>query len=163
MGAAGQILTAQQYNKDIRSGLGFYERGTTSSNSTSTTAVGVSRINLVPCVSGEPIAITYLCHPDSTVLTDNIRTEVRVSTSGSATSSSTLINQSRAFGAASASHRCVTFIYTPSVTGDHSFAFCFAREGGSGTTNLYAGDGIRKTQLSARQFSDGNHAGGENL
>lgn len=163
MGTAGQILTAQQYNKDVRSGLGFYERGTTSSNFTSSTAVGVCRINNVPCVAGEPIEISYTCHPDSTNGPDNVRSEVRVNSAGVATASSTLIGASRAFGAASASHRSFKFIYTPAVTGNHSFALCGARETGSGTANFYAGDGVRKTQLSARQFSDGNHAGGENL
>ena len=161
--SAGQVLTAAQYNKDTRSGLAFYERGTTSSNFTNSAAVGIQRVNNVPCVAGEPVQITYFGHPDSTVGTDNIRTEVRVNSAGVATASSTLINPSRAFGAASASHRCVTFVYTPSVTANHSFALCGARETGSGTANFYAGDSVRKTQLSVRQFSDGNHAGGENL
>lgn len=157
-----QVTRITELEADDAGGLGFYQRPTTSSTSASSTLVGICRINNVPCVINEPVRITYYGHPDSTTGTDNIRSVVTVSTSGSATTSSTVIGQSEAFGAASASHRCVTFIYVPAATGNHSFALCFARAGGIGTADFFC-DSNRKTQLSAQRWSGTSYAGGEDM
>lgn len=157
-----QVTRITELEADDAVGLGFYQRATTSSTSASSTLVGICRINTIPCVSGEPIRITYFGHPDSTTITDNIRTVITVSTSGSATTSSTVIGQSETFGPASASHRCVTFIYVPSVTGNHSFALCFSRPTGVGTADFFC-DSNRKTQLSAQRWSGTSYAGGEDM
>jgi hypothetical protein len=143
-------------------GRGWYRRTSTSSGSASTTAVGVSRVNNIACVINKPVRLQVYCHPDSTVGTDNVKTDIRYSTAGSATASSTLVDDSESFGAATASHREYSVIFTPPSTGTYSFALTVSRGGGTGTVSLFVSLPGRSTRLSVEQFSD-NASSGDDL
>lgn len=140
-------------------GRGWYRRATTSTSSASTAKVGVSRVNNIPGVINKPIRLSMFGHPDSTVGTDNIETGFTYSSAGVATAASTLVDDSKAFGAVTASHREYSVIFTPPATGTYSFALYFCRAGGTGTATLFCDAPNRSTRISVEQFSDAVSSG----
>lgn len=128
----------------------YGRRFTTSSNSTSSTSIGVLRLDGNPLVQNHMVQLSYVCHPDSTVTTDNFRVELRYSTAGAAGVGDTIVFNSRTFAPVSAGARTWTTQFFPPSTGTYSFLLCIAREAGSGTCNLFA-DANRGTDLEIRR------------
>src|SRR5690349_21528433 len=102
---SGQVASSVEYNKvvdnvnDVNTRLvangkgiiSYGRRDTSSSGSTSTTAVGVLRLDNISVVAGRSYIINVTCHPNSSVQTDNVRVEVRGTTSGTATTASSVL------------------------------------------------------------------------
>lgn len=140
--AAGERLTAAKVN---RRGIQKYgRRDSTSSNATSSTAVGVLRVDSISVVSGRSYVINVSCHSNSSVGTDNIRVEVRGSTSGNATTSSSVLASGQFYDTPRA--RTWRFVYIAGATATLSILLCVARDTGSGNCTLFA-DGTRNTEL----------------
>ncbi len=140
---AGDQLTAAKLNR-----RGIQLRGnrvSVSTGSTSSTAVGVERVDSISVISGRTYVINVSCHPNSTVITDTLRIEVRGSTSGNATTSSGVLASGQAFPIAG-TPLCLRFVYPAGSTATLSILLCQARNGGSGTCSLFA-DGTRNTEL----------------
>lgn len=142
--AAGEILTATNLS---RRGIAKYgRRNTTSSNSASTTAVGVLRLDTISVVSGRSYVINISCHPNSTVTTDNIDITVRGSTAGNATTASPVLTSGEFFINQIGAPVVWRFVYIAGSTATLSILLCVARFTGTGNCNLYA-DGTRNTEL----------------
>lgn len=112
-------------------------RVTPSAGSTGAT-VAVRRADGIVIRAGECMRVdTSTLHPTSTNPGDNIRVEIRYSTSGVATTASPLLPGAQAFEAFGNTTSLST-TYTPAVTETISLLLCVARDTGSGTASLYA-------------------------
>jgi hypothetical protein len=146
---AGDILTADILN-DLTEGMKARGvRDSTSSNSTSTTAVGIKRLDNITLVSGKTYTVEMYGHPNSGTVSDNIRREVRYAIGSTATTSSTQLKGSVSFAKVDAGGFFWRTTFTAGTTGYPaagvaSFAFCFARDAGSGTCNFFT-DSVRDT------------------
>lgn len=142
--AAGERLTAAKVN---RRGIQKYgRRDSTSSNASSSTAVGVLRLDGISVVSGRIYVINVSAHPNSSVTTDNIRIEVRGSTSGTATTSSSVLVSGQLYFPVLYGPRTWRFAYVAASTATLSILLCVGRDTGTGNCNLFA-DGTRNTEL----------------
>lgn len=144
--ASGEVITASKLNAVITQFVGYGERTTPSTGSSSATAVGVLRVSNVDLVAGRAYWIGYSCHPDDATVADVCRTEVRYSTAGDAVVGSTLVFKTRVFNPVSAGPRHFMVVFFPAVTGTYSFLLCQARNSGVGSTNLFC-DADRATEL----------------
>lgn len=146
---AGQVADTRAYTGATRpKGTGAYRpRASTSSGSTSSTAVGVERVDSVFMDAGQVANIDYRCHPDSTNTADIVRTEVRYSSTGNATTSDTIAVGTQAYGPASSSNRTWRTKWTAPAAGVYSFALTFGRGTGSGTCTLFSDGAARITEL----------------
>lgn len=144
--AAGDIITAAKLNAVVSQFVGWGERTTTSTGSTSATDVGVLRVSNIDLIGGRLYWVGYSCHPDSGTASDVCRTTVRYSTSGDATTSSTIMYKSRFYAAISSGprHWMVGFLAPADAT--YSFLLCQARNSGAGTVTLFC-DADRGTEL----------------
>lgn len=127
----------------------YGKRTTASSTATSSTAVGVLRLDSINLKAGQDYTVvTGTLHPTSSVTTDNMRLEIRYSTSGNATTSSTVLAGLQAFevyGNTSllrAKFQCVADVTV-------SLLLCIARDTGTGNVQVYA-DGTRITEMEVR-------------
>jgi hypothetical protein len=141
--AAGQRATAATLNR--RGIVKYGRRDTSSSTTSSSTAVGALRIDGISVVSGRAYVINVSCHPTSTVSTDNVRCEVRGSTSGTATTSSSVLTSGQWYQKLG-DPQTFRFVYIAPATATLSMLLCIARDSGSGNVNFYS-DGTRNTEL----------------
>jgi hypothetical protein len=140
-----------------------HRRTTPSTGSTSTTAVGVIRLDDIPLVAGRNYRITTgTVHPTSTVNTDTIRIEIRYNTAGIATTSSTVMPGAQVYeGWGNTSH--IDTVFVPGSNLTISLILCVARETGTGTASLFT-DSVRRTELMViDQGVDTGATGGTNL
>lgn len=147
--ATGERVTAVKLNTvttDIVNNVaqGVIKRGRriTSTGNITTTETGVLRVDSIPVYAGRLYKIsTSNINIDSSVDNDVARAGIRVSTSGTATTSSTLIGyvrytldnnvQSNVHG--------VTCFYTPSADGTLSVLLTLLRQAGSGNIIIFGG------------------------
>jgi hypothetical protein len=139
------ILTVDAKFNDKGRGV----RPTSSSVSASTTLVGVLRVDSMALLSGVQYEVEYWCHPTSTVTTDAIKTEVRFSTSGSATTASSQLVESAVYTNFGSSVRW-SAEYTPGSNVTASFLLCLSRAIGSGNCTLFADAAERFTRIRIR-------------
>jgi hypothetical protein len=142
--ASGEIITAAKLNAVVSQFVGYGERTTTSTSSSSTTEVGVLRVSNVDLIGGRTYWIGYSCHPDSATATDVVRTTVRYATAGDATTASTILYKSRWYQAISPRHLMVGFVAP--ADGTYSFLLCLARNSGATACTLFC-DADRGTEL----------------
>ena len=136
--------------------LGRARRITSSSGSASSTAVGVLRIDGIAVVSGRAITVrSGTLHPTSTITTDTIRLEIRVSTAGAATTASGILPGAQAFELFG-NTSIIETTYVPPANQTLSLLLCVARETGSGTASLFA-DATRFTEF--KIYDDGTDPG----
>lgn len=137
--------------------LGRARRITNSSGSTSTTAVGVLRIDNIAVISGRAITVrSSTLHPTSTVTTDTVRLEIRYTTTGvAATTASAVLPGAQAFELFGNTTTLETTYVAP-ASQTLSLLLCVAREVGSGTASLFA-DANRFTEF--KIYDDGNDPG----
>jgi hypothetical protein len=129
-----------------RGSIAWGRRTTISSTSTSSTALGVLRIDNIALKAGRAYTIaTGTLHPTSTVNTDNIRLEIRISTSGTATTSSSVLVGAQAYEVYG-NTSMLRAKYVPGADQTVSILLCVARESGTGNVQLYA-DGTRITEM----------------
>lgn len=145
---AGQIPTAAELNALFTGFAGYGQRTSTSTGSTSTTAVGVMRLDNVVATQGRAILIGYSCHPDSATVSDNVRIELRSSTSGAATTASTIVPNSQTFATVSAGVRHWMTVIIPPADATYSFILTFARNSGASSCTLFC-DATRFTEIMA--------------
>lgn len=137
--------------------LGRARRITTSSGSTSTTAVGVLRIDNIAVVAGRAITVrTISIHPTSTITTDTARVEIRFSTAGVATTASTVLVGAQIFELFGNSAKIET-TYIPPANQTLSLLLCVARESGTGTVSLFSDATLRITEF--KIYDDGTDPG----
>lgn len=148
---AGQIPTAAELNALFTGFGGYGQRTSTSTGSTSSTAVPVVRIDNVAGTAGRAIVLGFSCHPDSGTLSDTARIEIRYSTSGAATSTSTIVPGAQTYAAITAGPRHWLTVLIPPADGVYSFLISFARNAGSGTNTLFC-DSTRFTEIFALQM-----------
>jgi hypothetical protein len=141
--AAGQRLTSAALNR--RGIIKYGRRDNSSSTANSSTAVGALRIDSISVVSGRAYVINVTCHPTSTVSTDNVRCEVRGSTSGTATTSSSVLTSGQWFQKLG-DPQTFRFLYIAGSTATLSALLCIARDSGSGNVSFF-GDGTRNTEI----------------
>lgn len=125
--------------------VGWGQRTTTSSNSTSATPVAVLRVDNCSLVTGRLYKIVMVCTPNSSVGTDVIAPHVRFASGGTATTASTVLPGIGTFPSPGPSLTFVTYLLAAS-TALFSFLLAFYRNSGSGTANLFC-DATRYTQL----------------
>lgn len=125
-------------------------RDTASSNATSSSAVGVLRIDGIELKAGQDYTvITGTLHPTSSVSTDNIRLEIRYSTTGVATTASAVLAGEQGFELfGNTTMLRAKFKVVADVT--VSLLLCIARDTGSGNVTLYA-DGTRRTEMEVQR------------
>ena len=134
------------------------QRGTVSPTSANTAYQPVLRLDGVTLVSGNLYLVEYVCHPDSSVTTDNIKTLITANTAGVATTASTTILSSTAYSTPK-TVRHVACIYNPGSSGTGSFMLAFVRDTGSGNCTLFAGDGFRTTDMMIWDLGAGSNTG----
>jgi len=128
-------------------GIIKYGRRTTSSTTaTSSTPVGVERLDNINVIAGRAYVITVTCHPNSTVQTDNARVDFRASTSGVATTASAVMDDGQFF-CLLGEEQTFSFIYIAPSTATLSVLLCVARDAGSGAVDLLANGTTRNTLL----------------
>lgn len=132
--------------------LGRARRITNSAVSASTAAVGVLRLDNIAVISGRAITVrTCILHPTSTITTDTIRIEIRLSTAGNATTASGILPGAQAFELFGNTTSIET-TYIPPANQTLSLLLCVARETGSGNASLF-GDATRFTEF--KVYDDG--------
>lgn len=129
-------------------GLVKYGFVTTASGvSTSSTAVGVMRLDSISLLSGRAYLISCpAMHPTSTVTTDVMRVEVRGSTSGTATTASAVIPGLQAY-ALFGQPMSLETVYQPGSNQTLSLILCIARDSGSGNVTMLADTSGRLSQI----------------
>lgn len=119
---------------------------TPSGVSTSTTAVAVMRLDDIPLLSGRSYLITCpTLHPTSSVTTDNTRVELRYSTSGAATTASSVLPGAQAYQVFGSTVNLTT-VYQPGSNQTLSLLLCVARDSGTGNVTMFA-DATRLSQI----------------
>ena len=138
---AGAVADPGQYAKDIK---GRVARAiTTSSSATTTTEVGVLRLDSVPVLGGHTYTIrTSSLLPVSTVANDYVGTKIRYTSDGTtATTSSTQLlgTQTRITGASG--NETVTLAVTYNPASDQNLSILLSASRVSGTGNCSIGGG----------------------
>lgn len=147
---AGERPTAGQLTR-LGQAVARGRRIGSSSNVTSTTDIGVLRNDGIAVTSGTlyVIASTPLAL-DSSVANDEIGARIRYTTTGAATTASTILPGSQvAFRQVDINvpeHKMILTTYTPSANETLSLLLCVRRIAGTGNANLFA-DGTDITQL----------------
>lgn len=161
--AAGQILTASILNDATEKTKRRGTRDTTSANSTTSTAVGVLRIDNVLLVAGKQYTIKFLAHPNSGTGTDNIRIEARYNIGGTAVTTDPTVRGAVHFAQVIAGPVYWESTFTCGDSGYPgagiaSFLLCFARDSGGGTCNLFC-DTSRNIQFRCVRTGDEGDSG----
>lgn len=154
--AAGQIITAQLFNNKTRKCIARGRRVTNSSSSTSTTSVGVLRLDDKPVQAGKTIRITWKMTFDCATSTDTVRGHIRYTTDGSTPTTASPLLPGSSGGAhfistSDVETRNVSTDYTPAGDETLSLLLCIAHMAGTGamiaqadgttyTTDMYIDD-----------------------
>lgn len=144
--ASGEKITSAKLNRGLI--LGRARRDSNSSNAASSTEVGVLRLDGLTFKADYLYRISLTCHPASTVSTDVPQTTLRYSTSGAASTSSTVIPGGRGYSdtANPMTLECFLGLGADSTV---SILLTIARNSGSGNNFLFA-DGTRLTTFVVR-------------
>lgn len=159
---AGQPLTAQALNNGTRRCIKRGTRTSTSSNSSSTTPVGIVRVDNVTLQAGRTYEVTMSGHPNGTAA-DNIRRFVTWAVGSTATAASTVLIGSESFAPISAGAFCWSTRFTCGDAGypgpgTGSFAAAFNRDTGSGADNMFCSTN-RTFQLSVDEVGNESNSG----
>lgn len=141
--ASGQRLPAARLNA-LPKGVVMRAQRTTSS-STTTTEVGVLRLDGVPIVAGRSYRIwTSPLAVHSSAANDVVRARLRVSTSGTATTSSTqlAITQDIVPNTAHPPAPSISSRYDPTSSGTLSVLLTVGRQTGTGNVDILSGSGL---------------------
>lgn len=138
---SGEKVTSSKLNRLLVIGRG--QRDTTSSIAASSTEVGVLRLDSLAFKTDYLYKISLMCHPNSTVATDVPFVTMRYSTSGNATTSSTLLPGGRAYNLVPL---CLETTLSFGADTTVSIIVTIARNTGTGNCTIFA-DGTRSTRL----------------
>lgn len=155
---AGQTATAAQFNLDTTQIVAYAER--TTDSSTTTTIVGVLRLDDVPLTGGYLYKVmTSTLHLDSSAIDDHIEARITYTTDGSTptTASSTLPGgRSQARQSVSASFgedRAIQALYAPASDETLSLLLCVRRDSGTGSVGI-SGTGGFVIQMWVEQLGE---------
>lgn len=132
------ITTLQQVDPVV---LAWGRRTTPSS--TTTTTVGVLRLDGIPVVGGKAYHVFATgVHFDSTVTSDALQADIRFSTAGTATTASAILTGAVAFGrivvANSGQTHNISCHYEPGGSATLSVLLCVSRLLGTGNSRIFA-------------------------
>lgn len=156
--AAGQIMTADLFNRKVRKSIAHARRTTTSSASTGS-AVGVIRMDDIPIRAGIQYRISWKARTDSNVHEDICYGEIRYTTDGSTptTSSSQLQGSVAETGQTDGGVGFTlysTTYYAPLVNETLSILLTVVRSAGTGNNTFYADGSINVTDLYIDDMGD---------
>jgi hypothetical protein len=140
--AAGQILTAALEGTSGPLPQGVLLRGDrTSNSSTTTTEVGVLRVDSIPVVAGRLYRISTSPLVLSSTANDIVRANIRISTSGAATTSSTVLDfvQQPVVNTSFPGAISLVCLYPAGSTATLSILLTVNRQSGSGNASILAG------------------------
>lgn len=157
--AAGQTLTAGLLNEKFRKCIARARRTTNSSSTTSTTSVGVLRLDDKPVKANVTYRITWKFTADTTTTTDTVRGLIRYTTDGSTpTTASALLVGSGGEGvfvnASSGDTITVVTDYTPVTDELLSLLLCIQHTIGTSAIVAQADGGIFITQMYIDNMGD---------
>lgn len=140
---AGQKLTAATYNTDVLGGTVIKRGARTTNSSTTTTEVGVLRVDGAATKAGRLYAVTTnVVGVDTSVANDGGRLNLHYATGGSAaTTSSTVLDLAQQLipNAAHSEHFSASATYAPGGSDQTlSVLLCVARSTGSGSVGVLA-------------------------
>lgn len=146
---AGQKVRGSQLTQGTI--IGWAQRITNSTTNSTSTDIGVMRLDNVAVVSGRSYSIrSNSLNPNSTVGTDTVRIQVRYRTDGTAAGITDALlpgGQAFTFGTASGFVTATFDIqYIPTGNQTLSLLLCVARSNGTGAVSLFA-DGVRVTEI----------------
>lgn len=134
----------------------------TTPSSTTTTTVGVLRLDGIPVISGRAYNImgTGICL-DSTVTSDALQVDIRFTTNGTnATTASPILTGSVVFGRIvvlnSGESKCISCQYEPAGNQTLSLLLCVSRIAGSGNSRIF---GSADAAIEMKIFRSGNAVG----
>lgn len=143
--AAGQVVTASEWNLEFLAGtvVGRGRRTTSSSAATGTTAVAVVRADNVSLIAGRLYRVhTSSLLPDGSTSTDVCRVQIHYSSSGAATTSSSIlpgaVQEMQIGNVTNSSGMDIETTYAPSANETGSFLLAFRLVQGTGSTILFA-------------------------
>lgn len=146
---AGQIASPSDYNDDTRKLVAYGER--TSASSTTTTEVGVVRIDGIDVKAGRAYRIgTTSLALSSSVSGDTVRAIIRHTTDGSTatTSSSGMTQTQQVMDSTTQSNNAdISFLYRPAADQELSLLLTVARVTGTGNASIFADGGASRLQL----------------
>lgn len=138
---AGQTATADQYNEDVQKLIGFGQR--LSNSSTTTTEIGVLRLDDIPILAGHRYEIsTSTLLLGTSVANDIVTARLRYTTDGSTPStSSTLLTLAgeRIEVTASGGYALVRATYAPAADETLSVLLTVGRASGTGNVGINYG------------------------
>lgn len=142
---AGQVLPASMWNLELLPGtvIARGRRASSSSAATSSTAVAVLRVDNVDLIAGRLYRIhTSSILPDGTTSTDVCRIQIHYSSSGAATTSSSIlpgaVQEMQVGNVTNSSGMDIETCYTPASNETGSFLLAFRLVQGTGSTILFA-------------------------
>jgi hypothetical protein len=156
---AGQTLTASLLNRKLNRCIARGRRTTNSSSTTSTTSVGVLRLDDKPIRAGVTYRITHKVTGDTTTSTDTLRSLVRYTVDGSTpTTSSTLLpgsgGETSFTSGSSGSTLIVVTDYVPVVDETLSLLLCIQHTLGTSAIIAQADGGIFLTEMYIDDMGD---------
>lgn len=156
---AGQTLTASLLNAKFQRCVARARRTSNSSATTSTTSVGVLRLDDIPIKASVNYRITHKVTGDTTTSTDTLRTLLRYTTDGSTpTTSSTLLvgtgGETSFTSGSSGSTLIVVTDYTPVTDELLSVLLCIQHNLGTSSMIAQADGGIFLTEMYIDNMGD---------
>lgn len=149
---AGTLLTASVFNNKVRKRVARARRVSNSTATTSTTEVGVLRLDDIPVLAGHNYSIGYQCSMDVATVTDTMRALIRFTADGStpSTSSGVLAGSGSEGMVASATTTEAIFVetdYTPAADELLSVLLTIRHVIGTGNIILQADASVFHTQI----------------
>lgn len=156
---AGQTLTASLLNQKVRKCVARARRTTNSSATTSTTSVGVLRLDDIPVRAGVTYRVTYKLTGDTVTATDTLRALIRYTTDTTTpTTSSTLLlgtgGETSFSSGSSGSTLVVTTDYVPVADESLSLLLCIQHTLGTSAIIAQADGGIFLTEMYVDDMGD---------
>lgn len=149
---AGQTLTASLLNSKFQKNIARARRTNNSSASTSTTSVGVLRLDDKPIKANRAYRITWKASFDVATATDTMRGLIRYTTDGSTPSTSSNLlagsgGETSFTSNATASTVTVSTSYTPVTDEILSVLLCVQHNVGTSSSIMQADGGIFLTEM----------------
>lgn len=147
----GQRVSAATLEQETQEIIAWGRR-TSASSTTTITVIGVLRLDDIPITSGRFYVVQASCHPTSSVTTDNIRVDLRYTTTGATpTTSSSVLPGGQLY--TTPAQKTLAVPYVPSSDETLSVLLCVVRDTGTGNASLYA-DGTRITDLTIHDLGE---------
>lgn len=144
---AGQVPTAAELT--AATAVGVIRRGRRASSTATTTGeLAVLRVDGIPVTAGRTYRIwTNSVAAISTVAGDNAGVRFRVSTTGAATTASTILDTGVGYSAGASTAASIIAKYTPAATGSLSLLLSVLRIAGTGACSIVVNSGNPEIEI----------------